>query len=407
MKQTLSAIFAITLLASALFNRAAEGYTMDFTVPDSGGCPQPNHRNISASFPQSRQWSTSLPTNPNTILTVAANGTFAQLHEIESAILDSFGAWTGVAGSILNSLTNPNALGPLTRTAAQDACENDSASNADGINTICFNLSSSGFTTGVLAFTRTIVATAPGQSVGSSGPAAFAGQILDADIYFRPDGQAMFATPSALSTSQGQGSYDLESLLMHELGHSWGLDHTDIRRAVMFPFAPSPGTFLGDRPTPQAPDGPLSDDDRTGLRFLYPDPNDAINVGTISGRILPANPFAISVAPSPSPGNSITGIFGAYVVAVDADSGAVVAGALGGWSCNAANPPAHFDGTYSISRLPLNRNYKVYVAPLDGLTLAGDVASVTSSLCRSSVPTPCTPPQVNTNFTTRVRPPSQ
>jgi hypothetical protein len=153
------------------------------------------------------------------------------------------------------------------------------------------------FTSGVLAFTRVITATSPGASVGASGPASFVGQILDADILFRNDGQALFATPAALSTPQGQSSYDLESLLAHQLGHWFGLDHSAVWRALMFPFAPPPGQFLGDRPTAEAPDGPLSDDDRAGIRSLYPDSNDKVNAGTISGRVLPANPFALATIP--------------------------------------------------------------------------------------------------------------
>jgi hypothetical protein len=97
-----------------------------------------------------------------------------------------------------------------------------SKNNADGLNTICFNQSSSAFTTGVLAFTRVITANAPGVSAGASGPASFAGQILDADTLFRNDNQATYATPAALATPQGQGAYDLESLLAHELGHWFG-----------------------------------------------------------------------------------------------------------------------------------------------------------------------------------------
>jgi hypothetical protein len=195
----------------------------------------------------------------------------------------------------------------------------------------------------VLAFTRTITANAPGASVGASGPAAFAGQILDADTLFRNDGQASFATPAALATAPG--AYDLESLLTHELGHWLGFDHSAVWRAIMFPFAPPPGEFLGERPTVAAPDGPLSDDDRTGIRVLYPDPADTVNVGAIRGRVLPANPFALASFPAPAAGESVTGIFGAHVVAVDAQTGSVIAGTLGGWSCNATTDSLQFDGT--------------------------------------------------------------
>src|SRR5208282_1517134 len=99
----------------------------------------------------------------------------------------------------------------------------------------------------------------------------------------------------------------------------------------------SPGQFLGNRPTAQAPDSPLSDDDRTGIRALYPDPNDAINIGAIRGHVLPANPFALATLPAPSPGVYVTGIFGAHVVAVNADTGAVIAATLGGWTCDSSN----------------------------------------------------------------------
>lgn len=380
---------------------AAAGYVVDYTVPKSGGCPQPNHLSLGA--PVTRQWSTSLP-GPQALATVAAPGTSAQLDEVEATIQAAFGAWTGVAGTTLNASTNLGAFAPLGRTAVQNACTNDAGANIDGLNTICFNEPSSAFSTGVLAFTRTMTADAPGETAGASGPSSFAGQILDADILFRNDGLATFATPGALATPAGQGAYDLESLLTHELGHLLGLDHSAVWRAIMFPFAPPPGTFLGSRPTPQAPDAPLADDDRTGLRNLYPDTNDTVNVGSISGRVVPANPFALALESAPSPGQSVTGIFGAQVVALDADSGAVVAGALGGWSCNASIPPTRFDGSFRIERLPLGRNYKVYAEPLDGLASPGTIGITSAGLCRADVSPPCTTPPVNTNFSVRVRP---
>lgn len=128
----------------------------------------------------------------------------------------------------------------------------------------------------------------------------------------------------------------------------------------MFPFAPAPGTYTGVRPSSQVHDAPLADDDQTGLRVLYPDPNDTIYVGSIQGHIIPANPISLPAAP---PG--VTGVFGAHVVALDATSGSVVAGSMGGWSC-AAPGPAQFDGNYEIDRLPVGRSYKVYAEPLDG-----------------------------------------
>lgn len=383
---------------------AASGYLADTTLPQGGGCPALDRWNISPAAPLGRRWSTSLPVAPATVLTVAAQGTSAQLAEIEQAISDAFGAWSGVSGTTFNATSAPGAIGPLARVSAAGSCTNDQESNLDGLNTICFNQPSMGFTTGVLAFTRVITANAPGASVGASGPAAFAGQILDADTLFRNDGQATFATPGALGSAQGQGAYDLESLLAHELGHWFGLDHSAIWRALMFPFAPPPGQFLGDRPSAQAPDGPLSDDDRAGIRLLYPDPSDTVDVGAIRGRVVPANPFALARLPAPSAGASVTGIFGAQVVAVDADTGAVIAGALGGSRCDPANPVSQFDGSFAIERLPVGHHYMIYAEPLVGLAAPGDFSVAWGDLCSSSATTACATPAADTNFNPRIRP---
>lgn len=173
----------------------------------------------------------------------------------------------------------------------------------------------------------------------------------------------------------------------------------------MFPFAPSPGTFTGQRPTAQQPDAPLADDDRTGLRVLYHDPNDSLYVGSIQGHILPANPISLPSAP---PG--VTGVFGAHVVALDASSGAVIAGTMGGWSCTAPGP-VQFDGNYELNQLPLGRSYKIYAEPLDGAVAPSEVSNAFVSLCRNATTDPgwpplqgCVVPPVNTAFTTTTRP---
>lgn len=396
------------LVAALMFSSRASAYTTTTTAPQIGGCPQLNRFNLSSSLPLNRRWSTSLPALANpAIITVAPQGTAAQLNEIEQTINTSFSTWSGVTGTLFNATTYPGVVASLTRTATANSCSNDADTNSDGLNTICFNQSSAAFTTGVLAFTRTYTANAAGATTGSSAPAAYAGQILDSDTLFRNDGQAVYATPAALSTSAGQGAYDLESLLTHELGHWMGLGHSAVIRAMMFPFAPPPGQFLGQRPNGAAPDGPLADDDRTGIRAQYPDPNDTLNVGAIRGRIVPANPFALATLAAPSPGSAVTGMAGAHVVAVDADSGSVIAGTLGGWSCNPANPPTQFDGSFDLERLPVGHNYNLYAEPLVGLALPGDFSNVLTGLCSSSVAPTCTPPPMNTNFNVRILPASQ
>lgn len=402
MKRTMATGMALVIVIGLLGGTPANAYLFDSTVPQTGGCPAFDRWNLSPASPLNRRWSTSLPNAPQTLVTVAASGSAAQLTEIAQAISDTFGAWSGVTGTTFNATSYPGLIAPLGQVSAADSCTDDAEDNVDGLNTICFNQSSMGFSSGVLAFTRVITANAPGVSVGASAPAAFAGQILDSDTLFRNDGQATFATPAALPSSPG--AYDLESLLAHEIGHWFGFDHSAVWRALMFPFAPPPGQFLGDRPTPQAPDGPLADDDRTGIRLLYPDPNDTVNVGAISGHVLPANPFALAAIPAPYSAGSVTGIFGAHVVAVDADTGAVIAGTLGGWSCNPSTSVSQFDGSFNIERLPVGHNYMIYAEPLVGLATPGDFSDALNDLCASSSASTCTTPAVDTNFNPRIRP---
>ena len=172
----------------------------------------------------------------------------------------------------------------------------------------------------------------------------------------------------------------------------------------MYPYAPLPGTFTGIRPTTQQPDAPLGDDDRTGLRVLYPNFGDAINVGTIRGRILPANPLSL---PASRPG--VSGIFGAHVVAIDQSSGAVIAATIGGWSCTAPGP-VQFDGSYEIDHLPVGHSYSVYTEPLDGAVTPAQISPSIATLCRNPTTDPgwpalqgCVVPAVDISFTTRTR----
>ena len=218
MRRTL-AIVSISLIIAAVTKPLSTGaYTIDTTIPTAGGCPQPDRHDISLAAPLSPRCSTALPT-AQPILTVAPPFSSAQVTEIAGMITASLGVWSGVSGTTFNSATYPGMVSPLSSVTTQNACTDDAAENVDGIDTICFNQSSTAFTSGVLAFTRVITANAPGVSVGASGPAAFAGQILDSDTLFNNTGQVTFATPGALGTAQGQGAYDLESLLIHELGH--------------------------------------------------------------------------------------------------------------------------------------------------------------------------------------------
>jgi hypothetical protein len=92
---------------------------------------------------------------------------------------------------------------------------------------------------------------------------------------------------------------------------------------------------------------------------------------------------------------------------VDAETGSVIAGTLGGWSCDAANPPTQFDGSFALERLPVGHSYDLYAEPLVGLALPGDFSDVFTGLCSSTAAPTCTPPPVNTNFNVRVMPATQ
>jgi hypothetical protein len=388
---------ALALLLAATQAVPAAAYILNRTVPDKrnaanaalGTCPELDRFNTAIAQIIERRWNTTLGSN---VQTVAGPGAGA-IAEVRASIVRSFDAWASVTGTTLR----PAAFGPLAESSSF------TCSSADGVNTICFSQTDPGFTPGVLAFTNTVTSDILGEQypVGSGQTATFIGEILDADVLFNPG--ATFATPGALTP--GSGEFDLESILIHELGHFFGFSHSGVWRAIMYPFAPPTGTFTGLRPTVAVPDGPLADDDRTGLRTLYPDPSDTQNSGVISGRILPENSLSLA-----GQGN-VTGIFGAHVVAVDEATGNVVGATLAGWSCNGAGP-VQFDGSYSVERLPLGRAYRVYVEPLDGPVTQGAVSFSLDSLCRPysfDVGYPpqfsCTRPPLNTNFVTRPRTP--
>ena len=392
---------AFALFYAICFAPMAQAYSFDMIVPDvrqpaaiSGGsaCPVRTHQ-LTAAGSIAVRWSTVLNTSPVTIVTQSQTAS-GRLTEIEQVIAQTLAVWTGVNGTTLV----PATLTALTRTATQNAC------SPDGLNSICFDQADMAFTPGVLAFTRVITTDRLGVQVGSSAVSTQLGQILDADIYFNPsDSRTAFATPQALAATPT--AYDLESVLTHELGHFLGFSHSAVWSAIMFPFAPAPGTFSGMRPTTQQPDAPLGDDDRTGLRVLYPDPADTVHVGSIVGRIVPANALALPASP---PG--VTGIFGAQVVAMDAASGAVIGAVLGGWSC-AAPGPAQFDGNYQIDGLAVGHSYSVYAEALNGAVDPSQYNNAIVSLCRNTVSDPgwpplqgCVVPAVDVSFTARTRP---
>jgi hypothetical protein len=401
-KRAAACLLALATLAQPGGVSVAEAYVLNRNIKGTSPstCPVPQHWAATTPGIVDRRWSTSMPATTTVFTDTNVLPPETSTQQIDRAIRNSFDVWASAGTSLTQSSFSP-----------LDQLSGAQCSISDGLNSICFNQSSQSFTGGVLAFTIVNSWDEVGvQAVPNHPLTSFIAEIVDADVYFRTDGQFTFATREALAAQPN--SFDLESVLIHELGHFFGFSHSAVMRAMMYPFA-SRGIITGGVrcPTPNTGcDLPLADDDRAGLRVLYPNPADTTNIGTISGYVLPANPLTLAGLPSatagkPQPPRPVTGIFGAHVVAVDAATGAVVAGTLGGWSCNPNNLPSQFDGFYKIEGLPINRSYKIFVEPLDSPTTSDDISNAVNSLCSQvSINDVCTPPAVHTGFTTKIKP---
>ncbi|HUF47546.1 MAG TPA: carboxypeptidase-like regulatory domain-containing protein [Vicinamibacterales bacterium] len=166
------------------------------------------------------------------------------------------------------------------------------------------------------------------------------GRLVSSDIFFNtifdwsvaPDGQA--------------GRFDLESVVLHELGHLLGLGHSALgeteivgegrslvgKRAVMFPIAYSRGSIE---------DRTLEADDIAGLGDIYSTSDFNRDLGAISGRVRLGG----------------SGVFGAHVTVLNIRTGALVSGyALSG------------EGEFVIAGLEPGL-YVVRAEPLDDVDL--------------------------------------
>ena len=200
----------------------------------------------------------------------------------------------------------------------------------DGTNLISFQDESFEFGSMVVAVTLSL-------SNSRNGAPEFE----DADILFNPN--------QVFSTDGAPGTFDLQSVATHEIGHLLGLDHTAIVSATMNPLAGSGVTFFR----------VLQTDDRIGCSVLYPEPDFSRSTGKIAGSVLLEG----------------EGVFGAHVVALD-EEGRAVTSALSGEN-----------GSYRISGLSPG-SYTLYAEPLDGPVLEDNILKPRDS------------PSFNTRFTT-------
>ena len=173
------------------------------------------------------------------------------------------------------------------------------------------------------------------------------GEILEADI--RLNGQDYTWSTSGDGASP---SLDVNSVALHEIGTLIGLDASFIDVAPQSTTAPRPAMYPLRASVP--PRTGLSADDRAGVGRIYSTAQFATLFGTVSGRIT-------------RPGGQ--GIYGAHVVAIDADTGNAVVSALSGSGAlgdsadgSIVNPGS---GQFTLYGLPPGLYY-IAVHPLSG-----------------------------------------
>jgi hypothetical protein len=250
--------------------------------------------------------------------------------DLVSVVRSAFQAWEDVPGSRIKYAYQ----GTTTRT-----------NGLDGFNVVTFSPQGftfpPGFPGGIFPLCTTSIAPGPVMMPnGQNLTANFAGQILDCDVVVNPQGNFTIA-----ETGHVTGLFDLVGILVHEIGHFSGLDHSGVANSVMYGFY-----TLGQGYYNRAP----KEDDIAGLSNLYPTEDFLSSTGQIRGTV---------VAPA---GNAI---FGAQVVAVDTLTGMVAGSAITGVEQTAMDgAPSKFNvgsGNYVIAGLPPG-SYALVAESLDG-----------------------------------------
>jgi uncharacterized protein (TIGR03437 family) len=159
------------------------------------------------------------------------------------------------------------------------------------------------------------------------------GRIVDSDTIYNP--------AYRFFTTLAPGTYDLQSLETHELGHVLGANHSTVLAAAMFQFIPS-STNL---------EAQLSADDVAFVTAAYDDHTGSPQFGAVSGHV--------SSGGSP--------VAGASVVAINPSDGAAVA------ALSAS------DGSFTISHLPAG-SYNIYAEPLAGPVLPANLYMTDASV---------------------------
>jgi hypothetical protein len=323
----LSALALITLAAISV--RPAFSGLAQFTNPAGGGTASPDHWDFSA-------FSVSWQLNP------ATGGNISGNRAVADVVQASFNTWLAAPNTVLQ-VSRGGDLG--------DTSAGFNPSSTSNTNLVCF-VCSGDFSkdSSTLAVTITTTEDRPNTADGHGGRSRFVGQLLDADILFNPGVQ--------FSTGNGAGQ-DLQTVATHEIGHFFGLDHSAVVRAMMFPFAPDFEVTLGY-------------DDVSAISQLYPKSSPDFPNGAINGRVTLGG----------------AAVFGAHVFAQSVTNDIPVGGSIRKTPIGTLTLP---DGTYRIPGVPPDQ-YIVVAEPLDEPERNMDVSGYPHAFGQSGV---------QTNFTTR------
>jgi len=253
-----------------------------------------------------------------------------------AALQASSQAWTDINTSFFASTVTEFTGAPTESIPALNA--------GDGQNSVFFDTAGVNFAPGgtVIAFTRSIIDLSDGHDI-------------DADVVFNDrDFFSSTSSPNLTPAPAGQSSVDLQSVMTHEFGHAYGLDHTSVGNSTMIPF------IIAD--TRQRT---LELDDQAGNSTIYPESaarglspgavDFEATTGTISGTVVS--------------GYNGSAIFGAHVEAINL-ANPVPEGEVSAISGELTL--RNGQGDFTIHGVPPG-NYAVAIFPLDGIhTIAAD-----------------------------------